>query len=109
MIEIRPGLRLCKTALNRPAQENLRDEIREILCVAPLFQPAMPRTGKNFSVRMSNCGPLGWVSDRGGYRYQPHHPVTGAPWPAHPPNPVAALARSRGRSPRSRRLSHQFL
>lgn len=44
----------------------------------------MPRTGKPFSVRMTNCGTLGWVSDRSGYRYQPFHPVTGAPWPAIP-------------------------
>lgn len=35
---------------------------------------------------MTNCGALGWVSDKdGGYRYQPHHPVTGAPWPEMPP------------------------
>jgi alkylated DNA repair protein (DNA oxidative demethylase) len=33
---------------------------------------------------MSNCGPLGWVSDETGYRYQPTHPETGAPWPAIP-------------------------
>ena len=45
----------------------------------------MPRTGKAFSVRMSNCGPLGWVSDKdGGYRYQAMHPVTGEPWPETP-------------------------
>jgi DNA oxidative demethylase len=44
----------------------------------------MPRTGKPFSVRMTNCGPLGWVSDQGGYRYQPNHPETGTPWPAIP-------------------------
>ncbi|MCW2314602.1 alkylated DNA repair protein (DNA oxidative demethylase) [Rhodoblastus acidophilus] len=84
VVEIRPGLRLYKTALDRAAQESLRDEIREILRAAPLFQPTMPRTGKAFSVRMSNCGPLGWVSDRAGYRYQPDHPVTGQPWPAIP-------------------------
>ena len=46
----------------------------------------MPSSGKPFSVRMTNCGPLGWVSDARGYRYQPHHPETGAPWP---PMPVA--------------------
>ncbi len=51
---------------------------------APLFTPVMPRTGKPFSVRMTNCGPLGWVSDRAGYRYQATHPVTGRPWPAMP-------------------------
>jgi DNA oxidative demethylase len=45
----------------------------------------MPRTGKPFSVRMTNCGPLGWVSDKvGGYRYQAMHPTTGRPWPALP-------------------------
>ncbi|MBB4197237.1 alkylated DNA repair protein (DNA oxidative demethylase) [Rhodoblastus sphagnicola] len=62
----------------------MRDEIREILRIAPLFQPVMPRTRKNFSVRMSNCGPLGWVSDVSGYRYQPDHPDTGQPWPPMP-------------------------
>ena len=51
---------------------------------APLFQPVMPRTGKPLSVRMTNCGPLGWVADRAGYRYQPQHPVTGEAWPAMP-------------------------
>ncbi|MCW2284466.1 alkylated DNA repair protein (DNA oxidative demethylase) [Rhodoblastus acidophilus] len=83
-VEIRPGLHLYKTALDRAAQETLRENIREILREAPLFQPVMPRTGKAFSVRMSNCGPLGWVSDRAGYRYQPEHPVTAKPWPPIP-------------------------
>ncbi len=36
------------------------------------------------SVRMTNLGPLGWVTDSSGYRYQPRHPVTGRPWPAMP-------------------------
>ena len=37
------------------------------------------------SVRMTNCGPLGWYSDAAhGYRYQPTHPVTGKPWPPIP-------------------------
>ncbi len=63
----------------------LRDEIRAVIARAPLFTPTMPRTGKPFSVRMSNCGPLGWVSDKAcGYRYQPVHPVTGEPWPPIP-------------------------
>jgi alkylated DNA repair protein (DNA oxidative demethylase) len=44
----------------------------------------MPRTGKPFSVRMTNCGALGWVSDVAGYRYQAAHPDTGAPWPPMP-------------------------
>jgi alkylated DNA repair protein (DNA oxidative demethylase) len=38
------------------------------------------------SVRMTNCGPLGWVTDKEcGYRYQPTHPETGKPWPPIPP------------------------
>ena len=52
---------------------------------APFFRPSMPRTGKPFSVEMTNLGPLGWVSDRdGGYRYQATHPFTGQAWPAIP-------------------------
>jgi alkylated DNA repair protein (DNA oxidative demethylase) len=71
--------------LDRAAQERLRDELRTIVQQAPPFQPRMPRTGKPFSVRMTNCGPLGWVSDRdGGYRYQATHPETGDPWPPMP-------------------------
>ena len=61
-------------------------DVREVVRSAPLFTPAMPRTGKPFSVRMTNCGMLGWVSDRhNGYRYQPNHPQTGEPWPPMPP------------------------
>ena len=42
------------------------------------------------SVRMTNCGPLGWVTDKiGGYRYQATHPVTGIAWP---PMPASLLA-----------------
>lgn len=51
---------------------------------APFTTPVMPRSGRPFSVRMTNLGPLGWVSDRAGYRYQPLHPETGNPWPALP-------------------------
>jgi alkylated DNA repair protein (DNA oxidative demethylase) len=45
----------------------------------------MPRSGRPFTVRMSNLGRLGWVSDRTGYRYQPVHPETAEPWPPIPP------------------------
>ena len=50
----------------------------------------MPKSGTPFSVRMTNCGPLGWVSDTAGYRYQPTHPDTGEPWPPIPPMLLAA-------------------
>jgi alkylated DNA repair protein (DNA oxidative demethylase) len=83
-VAIVPGVTHYPGYLDRAAQEALRDALREIIRAAPLFQPRMPRTGKAFSVRMTNCGPLGWVSDVEGYRYQPRHPETGAPWPAMP-------------------------
>ena len=51
---------------------------------APFYTPVMPRSGRPFSVKMTNLGPLGWVSDRAGYRYQAMHPETGRPWPAMP-------------------------
>jgi alkylated DNA repair protein (DNA oxidative demethylase) len=70
---------------DRAAQERLVREVAEVIANAPLFTPTMPRTGKPFSVCMSNCGPLGWVSDKArGYRYQAQHPDTGAQWPAMP-------------------------
>ena len=85
LIEIAPGVTCFPGWMDRPAQEALRDELRAIVQAAPLFQPRMPRTGKAFSVQMSNCGRLGWVSDAAfGYRYQPLHPDTGQPWPAMP-------------------------
>jgi DNA oxidative demethylase len=71
--------------LDAAQQVALLADIRAVVQAAPLFQPLMPRTGKPFSVRMSNCGVLGWVSDKAhGYRYQGTHPVTGAAWPAMP-------------------------
>ena len=67
------------------AQRELLAKIRQALKSAPPFTPRMPRTGKPFSVTMSNCGSLGWLSDKErGYRYEPRHPVTGEPWPPMP-------------------------
>ena len=83
-ITLSPGLTYYPGYLDRPAQERLLEALREITRAAPLFTPRMPRTGKPFSVRMTNCGRLGWVSDETGYRYQPAHPETGVPWPAMP-------------------------
>ena len=91
-VVIAPGVNYFPGFLDRAAQAALRNEVLAILSLAPLFRPRMPRTGKPFSVRMSNCGPLGWVSDEAGYRYQPTHPETGRPWPAMPPTLLAAFA-----------------
>jgi DNA oxidative demethylase len=83
-IALAPGLVYHPGYLDRAAQEELLRDIRGVLATAPLLTPRMPRTGKPFSVRMSNCGSLGWVSDIAGYRYQATHPDTGAPWPPMP-------------------------
>lgn len=83
-LEVAPGVHHHPGYLDRAAQEALVDDLRAVVQAAPVFTPRMPRTGKPFSVRMTNCGPLGWVSDESGYRYQATHPVTGAPWPPMP-------------------------
>jgi len=83
------GLRFYPGYLDRAQQHELLAALRRILEAAPLFTPRMPRSGRPFSVRMSNCGPLGWVSDERGYRYQPTHPVTGRPWPPLPDGLIA--------------------
>ena len=86
---IRPGLRYLPDFINREAQEGLVEALRAAVVEAPLFSPVMPRTGRPFTVRMTNLGSLGWVSDRAGYRYQATHPDTGRTWP---PIPAAILA-----------------
>jgi len=82
------GFSLYSGALDRRAQASLVGEVLAALEAAPLYRPLTPG-GKPFSVEMSNLGPLGWVSDRSGYRYQETHPLTGRPWP---PMPAALLA-----------------
>ena len=66
------------------SQAELLAVLREAVAVSPLFMPVMPRTATPFSVRMTNLGSLGWVSDVKGYRYQPYHPTTNQPWPPMP-------------------------
>ena len=77
-------MRYLPEFLSRDAQAQIVEDLRQAVELAPLFTPVMPRTAKPFSVRMTNMGPLGWVSDKAGYRYQPTHPDTGAAWPAIP-------------------------
>lgn len=79
------GIRHLPAYLDRPQQEALVEAIRAVVAEAPLYVPEMPGTGKPMSVRMTNCGPLGWLTDKArGYRYQATHPATGRPWPAIP-------------------------
>lgn len=79
------GVRHMPGYLKRDDQVALVEDIRTVVQAAPLYVPAMPRTGKPMSVRMTNCGTLGWVTDKeNGYRYQATHPGTGVPWPPIP-------------------------
>ncbi len=92
---ILPGFRLWPGWLSLAEQAALRETIAAAITQAPLYQPVTPG-GRPFSVQMTNLGPLGWVSDKAGYRYQPTHPVTGHPWPAIPPVVLDLWARATG-------------
>jgi alkylated DNA repair protein (DNA oxidative demethylase) len=61
-------------------------DIKNILQVAPFYKPVMPRTGVPLSVKMTNAGSVGWVSDRTGYAYKELHPETQQPWAEIPSN-----------------------
>lgn len=57
--------------------------VEHAIAGAPLRHLVTPG-GFEMSVAMSNCGPLGWVSDRSGYRYSRTDPLSGRPWPTMP-------------------------
>lgn len=77
------GFRWWPGALDAAAQSALLAQVLAAVEGGPFYRPVTPG-GRPFSVQMTNLGPLGWVSDRDGYRYQPRHPETGAPWPPMP-------------------------
>lgn len=78
------GFRLLPEYFPAADQKRLLDAVLAQVESAPFFQPVMPRSGQPMSVKMTNLGPLGWVSDITGYRYDARHPVTGKPWSAIP-------------------------
>jgi len=78
------GFRYLPGHLGPEAQRQLVATLRALVAEAPLYRPTMPKSGRPFSVRMTNAGSHGWYSDREGYRYVPRHPQTGRPWPAIP-------------------------
>lgn len=65
-------------------QAEVLGAIEAVLRDAPLRHLVTP-SGHTMSVAMSNCGSLGWVSDRRGYRYEARDPLTGKTWPPMPP------------------------
>jgi alkylated DNA repair protein (DNA oxidative demethylase) len=78
------GFKLLPGYFNVSAQHDLAAAVLRALEDAPLYRPSMPRSGKPLSLQMSNLGPLGWISDKAGYRYEAAHPITGQAWPAIP-------------------------
>ncbi|MEM9765581.1 MAG: alpha-ketoglutarate-dependent dioxygenase AlkB [Pseudomonadota bacterium] len=78
-----PGLAHHPAFLNDAAQSALVEELRVVLREAPLVRP-VTAWGKPMSVRMTSMGRVGWVIDRGRYRYVATHPETKRPWPAIP-------------------------
>jgi alkylated DNA repair protein (DNA oxidative demethylase) len=68
----------------RPFEAELLPALRAILKQAP-FRHLITPGGHRMSVAMTNCGTLGWVSDRTGYRYDAIDPESGQKWPAMPP------------------------
>ncbi|MBD3834949.1 alpha-ketoglutarate-dependent dioxygenase AlkB family protein [Brevundimonas bullata] len=78
-----PGFRLWPGALDAEAQQALLTEVLAAAQTAPFYRPVTPG-GRPFSVEMTGMGPLAWVSDRAGYRYQATHPITEQTWPPMP-------------------------
>ena len=77
------GFRFYPGRLSAEAQSALIRTVLALAEAAPFYRAITP-SGKPMSVEMTNFGPLGWVTDAAGYRYQAFHPVTRAPWPAIP-------------------------
>ena len=85
MGELHDGVRYWPQYFDEDDQQKLLELIRSVVQEAPLYTPKMPKTGRPMSVRMTNFGALGWVTDQeNGYRYQSTHPDTGRTWPNIP-------------------------
>lgn len=83
-VAIAPGVILWRERFSKTEQQTVLNDVLARIKQAPFYRPVMPGSGKSFSVEESNFGPLGWISDKTGYRYQATHPVTGAAWPEMP-------------------------
>ena len=77
------GFVVHRRLLDRERQAGMLDELRSVIAAAPLVRP-VTAWGKPMSVRMTSAGRVGWIIDRGRYRYSPKHPETGTAWPPIP-------------------------
>src|SRR5882762_6494690 len=67
----------------RTVEGDLIAALRDVVEQAP-FRHMLTPGGHQMSVAMTDCGSVGWVTDRSGYRYDANDPETGKPWPAMP-------------------------
>jgi alkylated DNA repair protein (DNA oxidative demethylase) len=98
-LPVAPGVFLWREKFSPLEQKALLEEVLARLKEAPLYRPVMPGTAKPFSAEESNFGALGWVADKGGYRYQASHPLTDKAWPAIPDALLALWAEINGGPP----------
>lgn len=80
--QLAPGAVLL-AGFARPIESALIEAVKAIIARAP-FRHLVTPGGHRMSVAMTNCGRVGWVSDRTGYRYDPIDPDSGQPWPSMP-------------------------
>ena len=73
----------------------LCQDLQQVISTAPLRHMVTPR-GFAMSVATTNCGALGWVSDKKGYRYAKEDPHTGKAWPAMPASFLALVTAAIG-------------
>lgn len=66
-----------------PEESGVLCGVQEVAAVSP-FRHMITPNGYRMSVAMTNCGSLGWVTDRSGYRYDSRDPEIGHPWPSMP-------------------------
>lgn len=66
-----------------PAVADLVAAVEGVAAASP-FRHLITPGGASMSVAITNCGRLGWTSDRRGYRYSELDPAHGRPWPAMP-------------------------
>lgn len=81
-VQLAPGAFLL-AGFARPLEAALIEAVKGIIAHAP-FRHLITPGGHRMSVAMTNCGRVGWVSDRTGYRYDPVDPESGRPWPQMP-------------------------
>jgi DNA oxidative demethylase len=87
-----PGATLLR-GFARASSSRLIEAIEEVARQSPFRRMTTPG-GFQMSVAMTNCGDAGWITDRNGYRYGAHDPLSGLRWPPMPPVVTELATRS---------------